>query len=54
MFSLLISVFFFSLVFNFLSPKGETFYTMYDFLKTTFIIFIYLFFQKHREFYVPI
>ena len=42
-FSLLISVFFFSLVFNFLSPKGELFYTVYDFLKTIFIIFFYFF-----------
>ena len=35
--------FFFSLVFNFLSPKGELFYTVYDFLKTIFIIFFYFF-----------
>ena len=39
-------VFFFSLVFNFLPPKGEPFYTMYDFLKTTLNYFYIFIFSK--------
>ena len=51
---LLISVFFFSLVFNICHLKVNLFTRCTIFWKTTSIIFIYLFFQQHREFYVPI